>query len=243
MAKDSKAQTTKVKKKKWITVKAPKMLNEAVIGDVPVYDDAFLIGKTMPANMMTLTGDVKKQSITMKFLITDIKEGVANTLPVSLEVSQSVIKRHVRRGKDRIDESLVLKTKDDVKVRIKVMAVTNTKTKSSVLKALRHKMVKETHAYLLTKNFEEMFSEILGVRIQKAIKEKLGKIYPTRIVEVRSFKKENDKVKLSKLSTKEEKKKEPKDQEWEEEEKTSETQEIAKKIKKEEKEEQEDADN
>lgn len=239
MAKDSKAQSTKVKKKKWITVKAPKMLNEAVIGDVPVFDEQKLVGKIMPANMMTLTGDVKKQSITMKFLITEVKEGAASTLPVSLEVSQSVIKRHVRRGKDRIDESLVLKTKDDVKVRIKIMAVTNTKTKSSVLKALRHKMVKETHAYLLTKNFEEMFSEILGVRIQKAVKEKLGKIYPTRIVEVRSFKKESDKVKLSKLSTKEEKKKEPKEN-WEDEEKEeTEEEAIAKKIKKEE----ENADN
>ncbi len=115
----------KVKKKRWITILAPKILNERPIGESYVADPGLLIGRVISCNLMTLTNDMKTQNITMKFIVCEIKDAKAHTKPVGYSLNQTYLKRMMRRGKNRIDESYHLKTADNKRIRIKLFLLTN----------------------------------------------------------------------------------------------------------------------
>ena len=44
--------SSKGKKKRWVTIVAPKLLKESVIGDSYVFEPAQLLGKIIPINLM-----------------------------------------------------------------------------------------------------------------------------------------------------------------------------------------------
>ena len=131
MAKKTVQKTIKVKKKKWYPILAPRTFNESVIGETPATDAESIVGKIVSANLMNLTGDMKKQNINMKFVVTEIKGDHAHTETSRYQMIPALIKQLVRRRRDRIDDSIICKTKDNKIINIKPIILTrsNTKTK------------------------------------------------------------------------------------------------------------------
>lgn len=188
MAKDKKAKTVdKWKKKKWFTLIAPEMFKSQVLGEIPLDDVTKVQDRTITSNLMTLTGDMKKKNISIKFAINDVKESKGYTRITSYNVASSSLKRMVRKGKDRLDESFIIKTKDGVFARIKIMVLTHSNTSRSVHTALKNELIYLTKTKALNTNFEEMFNVIMYAGLQKEIKKTIDKIYPIRTVEVRSL--------------------------------------------------------
>ncbi|PIN73801.1 hypothetical protein COV22_01385, partial [Candidatus Woesearchaeota archaeon CG10_big_fil_rev_8_21_14_0_10_47_5] len=87
------------KKKKWITILAPKLFG-GVLGESCVTESSEAMSKTVNANLMSLTNDIKHQAINIKFKVTEIVGDKAATEPVSYEFSPAAIKRIVRRDCD-----------------------------------------------------------------------------------------------------------------------------------------------
>jgi small subunit ribosomal protein S3Ae len=187
----------KQKKKKWFNLIAPKQFNEAVIGETPSFEAGSLIGKTINVSLMNITKNMKKQNINVRLKVTDIKDNKANTTLDVYAMNPSSIKRLVRRKKDRIDDSFVVFTKDDVKVRVKPMVLTKSNTNISVLSSIR----RFTRAFLYDKIREMTYGEFVEIvvsdKLTRDMKKSLSKIYPTKIVVIRAFNKvysENIKV-------------------------------------------------
>jgi len=104
MASKQKVQAgIKVKKKIWVPIIAPRMFNEIVVGETPAESAQATVGKMITVNLMTLTGDARKQSVNTKLKIIEIKEGKAATKLMRYEVNPPAIKRLVRRNKERIE--------------------------------------------------------------------------------------------------------------------------------------------
>ena len=209
--------SSKGKKKRWVTIVAPKLLKESVIGDSYVFEPAQLLGKIIPINLMNITNDSKTQNVTMKFLITDIKDGKAMTRAVMYSLNQSFLKRMMRRKRNRFDESYHMKTGDGVTIRIKLFLLTNSKAKGSVEKLVRKKLKEETKKIVEKTKFEDLFDGIITHQIQKELRDKITKIFPLKTCEVKVLKEEKERLKTHAM---EEEKKERNKREKKEEKKS-----------------------
>src|SRR3989339_814793 len=58
---------SKVKRKKWINVIAPKLFNNEIMGEIPVTEPKSLVGRCISVSLMGLIGDMKKQGTNVKF--------------------------------------------------------------------------------------------------------------------------------------------------------------------------------
>jgi len=188
--KKSSRASSKVKKKRWFTIVSPKILGEKPVGESYLVDPETSVGRTIKVNLMQVTGDVKNQNASVKFQISEAKENKLMTKIIGYNFSSSTIKRFVRRKMSRIDDSLVIRTKDDVLVRIKPFCLTRGKISRAVQYNMRASMKEELIGLIKETNYEDLFSNTLKYKIQKELKDKLSKVYPVRTLEIRVLKEE-----------------------------------------------------
>jgi small subunit ribosomal protein S3Ae len=211
---DKKAKTMK---KKWFPIIAPKIFNEIVMGESLLYEASDAIGRTATANMMQLTGDVKSQNTTLKFLITEARDGKLYTVPKEYQIGGTSIKRIIRRRQDKLEDSILASTADGKRIRIKPIIITRAKAKGSVKNLIRRALRLEVLAFVKKNTFEQIFTLVMSFRIQKELKEKLNKIYPVKFCEIRDLieekknvKKESEPIVSHKMTKKKEKVKDKK---------------------------------
>jgi len=205
---DKKSAKQIIKKKKWITIFAPKSMGEVPLGESFLEDTSSVVGRTVKVNLMQVTGDVKNQNAEVKFEITGAQENKLETRITGYYFSAATIKRFMRRHTSRIDDSLVILTQDGVKIVIKPFALTKSKVTRSVEYTLRLTMKEELMNLVKKTTYEALFSSVLKYQLQKELREKLNKIYPVKNMEVRVLeeikrqkKKSRRKKSLSRQST------------------------------------------
>jgi small subunit ribosomal protein S3Ae len=177
----------KVRKKKWFQIIAPKTFREVVVGEVPLYESEMLKGRRMTVNMMNLTGNPKNQGVSIKLRIAEVKEGKGITELLGFESMPSSLKRLVRRGKTKVEDSFVVKTSDAKLVRIKPLLVTGTAVTNSVTTAIR-RIVRNNTARLAQKlTYERLAEEVITFKLQKHLQSLCSKITPVRNSEIKAF--------------------------------------------------------
>ena len=180
-------QALKIVKKKWFPIKASKFFNHEFLGQCYVPGPEQLLGRAIAVNLANLTGDIRQQSVTLKFLVSSLDgdAGVADV--VSCEMAPSSIRRIVRRESDRIDESFVCEAENGQRVRIKPMIITKAATNSAVHRLLRKALVNSLVRYVKNHTFESLINEIITSKLQTTVKSELKKIYPLKAVEIRTL--------------------------------------------------------
>lgn len=191
-AKKKKVTTQKVKKKKWFPIHAPKLFNEVSLGESYVTEESLLNGKYITANLSTITRSIRKQNVNMHFRVIKVADGKAYTEVIGYSLINAAIKRLVRRGRDKIADSFLAKTKDKKVIRIKPLIITSNRGTHSTQTALRLESRRVIREQLFTKNVEEIFGDIADGKLQKIIKESCAKIYPVRSIDIRLAKLEEN---------------------------------------------------
>ena len=221
----------KWKKKRWHRIIAPKIFNEQVIGETISAEPNLLSGRTISLNLMHLTRDMKKQNMNLIFEIVKVLGDTAYTDIKQFEIHPSSIRRFVRKGKKRIDDSFMCLTADSRKVRIKPLMITSSSVKGSIITSLRKKAREFLVSRIRKTNSDVLVQDIVNHRLQKEIRDAVSKIYPIKISEIRvlSFVKEEKKeaeTEDEKEEKKPKKKKEAKKEPEKKEEKEKETEET-----------------
>ncbi|MEM3450677.1 MAG: hypothetical protein QW439_03910, partial [Candidatus Woesearchaeota archaeon] len=167
MAKARKIEDSAKAKKKWFDIISPKEFGESVVGETPAYAPDEVVGRVVNINLMNLTGNIRKQNINVKLRITGIKENKhAVTELIEYELMPAFIKRMVRRGRNKIDDSFVVKTSDEKFVRIKPMIITaysTTKTRTTrIIKLTRYFCAKSASE----KDYSAFTSDIISGKLQ-----------------------------------------------------------------------------
>lgn len=185
-----KTVAVKALKKSWYQIIAPQLFNNIMLGQSLVTEPSLLLNKTVAANAMSITGDMKKQQITITFKVIDVKDGHGFTSIEAFEVNPTFIKRLVRRSRNKLDMSFPATTKDNVRVRIKPVLLTKSKTSSGICAALR----KKTHDFLIKQikalTFEEVIHDLLSAKLQTSIRNEIKRIYPVKNAEIRMLQRE-----------------------------------------------------
>jgi len=186
MARES-AQGLKVKKKKWFSIIAPPIFREAVVGEIFLYDSSEMKGRCITANMMNLTNNPRNQSINIKFRIYDVKEGKGVTQVLGAEMTPGSIKRLMRRGRTKVEDSFVVQTSDKKLVRIKPVIIANSLERQSVTAVIR-KVLRSNVARLAIKiTYDQLVEEIMGFKLQRHLGEQSSKVTRIRNSEIKAF--------------------------------------------------------
>ncbi|MBD3163694.1 hypothetical protein GF323_00670 [Candidatus Woesearchaeota archaeon] len=174
-------------KKRWFRLIAPKFFNEQQIGESLALGPDELKGRTLKANLSTLINNIRKQHIVISMLVDRVEGDKGYCSIMGMEISPASIKRQVRKRRTRLDQTLKAITKDGKPITLKLMLLTRNVIKGSVFTNLQKQSKDIVLRKIAKTDFAPFAEEVVTGRLQKEIKEKLNKIYPLRMVEVKSF--------------------------------------------------------
>ncbi len=179
--------TLQAKKKEWHPIIAPDRFDNEKICESYVADSDDLEGRNVTVNMRDVTGDKRTQNMEIDFLITDVQEGKARTMVQGFKVLDGAIKRYIRKGRSRVDDSFTATTADGKRVRVKPLVVTYNRAPEEVLTKIR-KRTKERIRELCEENaYEGVLDNVLNFNVQDELKEDLSELHPVRNFEIRAF--------------------------------------------------------
>ena len=174
-------------KKRWYAVQAPVVFNTVLFGETLAADPESLSGRRIKTNLGTVLRATKKQNVEVCFKITEVQGNTCMTELVSMEILPPHVRRLVKRAKKRVDDSFLVTTKDNVKVRLKPLLLVKDNVQHSLLTSLRFisrdfftKIAQET-------SFNEFVNKVLMGDVYRDLKLELKKVYPVSTVEMRAF--------------------------------------------------------
>ena len=168
MVEAKKSATLVRKKKKWVSILAPKFFRETEIGQIYVEETAQAIGRTIKVSLMIITGEPSKQNTKVEFRITgQTPEGQLTTDPMGYELNVTAIKKFMRRGRTKLQDSLVMETLDHKKIRIKPVVVTRNEILSGTKKELRRRMTAFLTEQVTKMTFENILIDVASRKCQK----------------------------------------------------------------------------
>lgn len=187
MAPKKKVKAAKVRKKKWVPVMAPKVFNNVHIGDTHIGEDEEVLRKGMTLNLSTVMGDMRKQGYMARFALTKLHEGKAYTSLTGLVMTPSGVKRLIRRGRSKVEDSFLAKLKDGRVARVKPVIVTINRCSKPAKTAIRMSVREKLTELLKGMTFDAFADEIINMKIQRVLKDLANKTHPTRSADLRAF--------------------------------------------------------
>jgi len=174
----------KKKKKKWLSILAPKSFGNVEIGESTVATSTQLIGKRIKLNPSYLT-KTKGSNTRLTFEVKEVKEEKGLTEFIGYEILPSHINRIVRKNKTKIDTSQKLETKDNQKVILKTVIITRSKVQGSASRALKTESLKSIEEQTKKYTLEKLLDAAFNYSLQKTLKDSLKRITPIQTVEVK----------------------------------------------------------
>lgn len=175
----------KWKAKEWYTIHAPRMFNEAEIGETPSADPEYVIGRTVEVTVQDLTGDFSKMHIKLRFKVTSVDGHDAKTEFIGHDLTSDYVRRLTRRKKTKTDHVVDVVTKDGFSYRIKTMAIADKRIQSSQEDAMR-RVIGET---LVQMGQEQTLSQLVKAIVSGDLAKDLAKacriVIPIKRIEIR----------------------------------------------------------
>ena len=188
---EKKARTTarkvkdKWKAKNWYTLFAPDMFNRQVIGETLTDDPSKLMGRVTETTVQDLTGDFSKMHIKLQLKAHDIRGTEVFTQFVGHDMTSDYIRRLTRRKRTRTDTVIEVATKDNWKVRIKPMVITDRRIQSAKQHAIRTIMENTIKDVAARGTIGDLVRTMITGELSKEIASNCKKIQPISRVEVR----------------------------------------------------------
>lgn len=173
------------KRKRWHRIISPKVFGEQIIGETPSLEPEMLLGRTIATSLTSLTRDMKRQGVYVTFEVDKVMGDTAYTHVKKYEMTASSIKRLVRRNRNRVDDSFLCTTADNVPVRVKPFLLTRNATKHSVGTILR-RMTRDFLGRTVRKlSYDILIQDIVSGKLQKAWRDIVKNIYPLKACDIR----------------------------------------------------------
>ena len=175
----------KWKAKEWYKIHAPRMFNEAEIGETPSADPEYVIGRTVEVTVQDLTGDFSKMHIKLRFKVTSVDGYDAKTAFVGHDLTSDYVRRLTRRKKTKTDHVVDIVTKDGFTYRIKTMSIAERRIQSSQEDAMR-RIIGETLVQMgQEKTLSEIVKDIVSGDLAKDLARACRIIIPIKRIEIR----------------------------------------------------------
>lgn len=183
MAKSKKTtKKIKIKKKKWFEIALPQILKGNVFAESYAETPENLIGRTIKASLGQILSPTKRH-MSIKLIIKTIKTSIAHTIIKSIEVSAPYILRKTRKN-SKIGVKIAKEIADNVKVDLKVCAITKDHCLTTTKKEIRKILTEGVKKALKDIKKDALVMDLINGNIQNSIKNELKKVYPMKSVEL-----------------------------------------------------------
>ncbi len=183
----------KVLKKLWHPILATKSFDSTYLGESYVADPSMMIDRTLTVNLASLTGDIRQQGISLRFRISQIENGKGIAKVIGYEASPAQLRRLVRRGVERLDDSIVCETSEGEPARVKPFAITRTSTSKSKLSLVRKILRAELSKEIKNQTFDDLIKLVISNKLQTSLKAAVKKVFPLKALEIRKLELEGSK--------------------------------------------------
>lgn len=173
-------QVDKWKEKKWYEIRASSEFDSIYLGQTPAAEEEMLMGRVVENSLYEFTKDFNHVNIKLRFKIIEVNGGVCTTRFDGHEMTRDFVRSLIRRGTNRIDGLIDLKTKDDFILRVSGSVFTIAMAKSSQQKTIRKIMFDVLEEQVKNLKFKEFVQELVFGNIAKDIKRICNEIYPIR---------------------------------------------------------------
>ncbi len=174
----------KWRSKQWYTIRAPGIFNEAEIGETLADEPDKLEGRIAEATLQDVTGDFSKQHVKCNFKIRGVRGNDAVTTFDGHDLTSDYVRRLIRRGHSKIDDTIDTTTADGFTVRLKPMVVTERRVQASQGTAIR-KIARDVIEKRAKQPYSGLVKELLQGDIAKEIYDECRLIMPLKRVEIR----------------------------------------------------------
>ena len=175
----------KWKAKEWYKIHAPRMFNEAEIGETPSADPEYVIGRTVEVTVQDLTGDFSKMHIKLRFKVASVDGHDAKTEFIGHDLTSDYVRRLTRRKKTKTDHVVDIMTKDGFSYRIKTMAIADKRIQSSQEDAMRRVIGETLVAIGQERTLSEIVKDIVSGDLAKELARACRIIIPIKRIEIR----------------------------------------------------------
>lgn len=176
------------KRKKWYEIIAPKLFFEQSLGETIAIEPDMVMGRTAKINLMNLTKDIKKQNVNVTFKVNEVQGLKAHTEFIEYAIIPTSLKRLVRKGREKIEDSFLVTTKDERVIRLKPIIICRSTTSKAVTTDIKEATRKMCSDILKQIDYHQFVKDVITTKFQKALRQQISKIYPTRIVDIRMIK-------------------------------------------------------
>ena len=181
----SKTVKDKWRRKDWYEVQLPRYFGESKLGETPVEDPKKLVGRVMDTTLAQITGDFSQEYLKLFFQITDIEEHTARTVFKGHEYLRDYLRSLVRRRSTKIDGTFRVTTSDGYKIKIILMALSQSRIKTSQEKTIRQIMKGTVEAKAQALTFDQLVHEMVLGKLASDVYNESKKITNLRHVGVR----------------------------------------------------------
>ena len=164
---------------------APDIFNNVEVAETLTTDPKNILNRKMKIELTKIMPNSDKRYVDVFLKIKNVEGEKAQTELIGHDCSRDYIFRLSRRRTNRLDIVEDVKTKDNVSLRTKIVAITLRKTETSVKKELGAKIREVIHKEAENKNFETIMNDIFLNILQKKILKAVKTTYPLRVLEIR----------------------------------------------------------
>lgn len=175
----------KWKAKGWYNLLAPEMFNKQLLGETLADEPTKLVGRIAEVTVQDLTGDFSKMHIKLQFRVNQVQGQDALTQFIGHDMTSDYIRRLTRRKRTRTDLTVDVVTKDNWKIRVKPMAITDRRIQSAKQSAIRAIMSNVMRDQASKQTAGEFTKAIISGELAKSIAVACKPIQPISRVEVR----------------------------------------------------------
>jgi len=181
----SKTVKDKWRRKDWYEVQLPRYFGESKLGETPAEDPKKLVGRVMDTTLAQITGDFSQEHLKLFFQITDIEEHTARTVFKGHEYLRDYLRSLVRRRSTKIDGTFRVTTSDGYRIKIILMALSQSRIKTSQEKTIRQIMKGTVEAKAQALTFDQLVHEMVLGKLASDVYNESRKITNLRHVGVR----------------------------------------------------------
>ncbi len=175
----------KWKAKGWYTIYAPEMFNRQVIGETLTDDPSKLDGRITEATVQDLTGDFSKMHIKLLLRAHDVRGSEIFTQFAGHDMTSDYIRRLTRRKRTRTDSVIEVVTKDNWKVMVKPMVITDRRIQSAKQSAIRNIIEETVKGAASRGTIGDLVRVMISGELSKEVASACKKVQPISRVEIR----------------------------------------------------------
>jgi small subunit ribosomal protein S3Ae len=175
----------KWKAKVWYNVMAPDMFNRVKVAEALGEEAEKMLGRIVEISAQEITNDMSKMHIKLRLKINDVRGLDAFTHFIGHDMTSDYVRRMTRRRKSKIDTAVDVKTRDNVPIRIKPLAISGKRIRSSQQTTMRVIMWKVISDFCSQRALDEVVKAMISGQMAKDVAVACKPIQPLQRVEIR----------------------------------------------------------